>query len=83
MDVFALNHVNGILEAALNVFSLESRIVVPNNRLWQDAVTNQFQDGLNGNSSAGYARFAEMNFMADLDSTHAVKIHLRAPQRQG
>ena len=68
MDVFAFNDVNGILEAGLNVLALESGIVVPNNRLWRDAVTNQFQDCLNGNSSAGYARFAEMNFRADLDS---------------
>jgi len=78
MDVLALHDVNGILETGPNVLGLQSGIVVPDNRLWRDAVTNQFQDGMNGNSSAGYAWFAEMNFRTGLDSIHPLNIHLPA-----
>jgi hypothetical protein len=83
MNVFALHNINGELEASLDVLALERRIVVPNYRLCGDAIANQLQHGVNGNSSAGHARFSEMNFRTNLGPIHVANIHLMAPQRQG
>ncbi len=75
MDLFAFHNVNSVLEAGLDVFGFKSRIVITNYRLGRNAVANQFQNCLNGNSRAGYARLAEVDFRADMDSTHRLNLY--------
>ena len=74
MDSFACHNVNGVLNARLDVLPFERRLVIPDDRLWRNAIANQFQHSMNRNSGAGDAGFSEMNFRAHLDSTHSVNI---------
>ena len=83
VKVFAPDNVNGVLHARLDVLGLEIGIVIANNCFGRDAVPDQFQHGLNGNSRACHARFSKMNFRADLDSAHVLNIYPMAVPGQG
>ena len=74
MDIFTRHNINGVLNARLNVLRFERRIIIPDDRLWKNAIANQFQNGVDRNPGTGHARLSEMNFRAHLDSTHSVNI---------
>src|ERR1039458_2933985 len=75
VKVFAPDNVNGVLHARLDILGLELGIVIANNCFGRDAVPDQLQNGLNGNSAACHAGFSKMNFRADLDSAHVLNTY--------
>ena len=82
VKVFALDNINGVLHAPLDVLGLEIGIVIANNRLGGHIVPDQLQNRLNGNSRACHAGLSKMNFRAHLDSARASNIHPPAVARQ-
>ena len=75
LKIFALDNINGVLHACLDVLGLEIGIVIANNRLGGHVVPDQLQNRLNGNSRACHAGLSKMNIRAHLDSAHALNIH--------
>jgi hypothetical protein len=75
VDIFALHNIDSVLNARFDVLIGEVKIIIADNRFSRDTVTDQLQDGLNGNSSACNARFSEMDFGTDLDLFHEANIY--------
>jgi hypothetical protein len=61
VDVFGLHDVNGVLDARLDVLHFEVGIVVSDDGVEWNALANQFQNVLDGYTSAGHTGFAKMN----------------------
>jgi hypothetical protein len=68
VDFFGLNHVNGVLDARLDVLHFEVGIVVSEDGVEWNALANQFQNVLDCDAGAGHTGFSKMNVRADLDS---------------
>ena len=60
----------------VDVLRLKVGVVIPDDRLVGDAVPDQLQNRLNGNSRARHAGLSKMNLRAQLNSAHVAKIHL-------
>jgi hypothetical protein len=67
VDVFALNHVNRVLDARLEVLHVEVGIVVSDDGVKRNALANQFQNVLDSDAGAGHTGISKMNLRTDLD----------------
>jgi hypothetical protein len=74
MNVLRLDHINGVLDARLNILHFEIWIIIPNDGLNRNRLPNQLENRLHRNACPGNTRLAKMNLAADLNSIHSTSI---------
>ena len=70
MDLLIGDQRDRIMQAGMNVFQFEVRIIIGKDLIEGKAFAYQLQNALNGNARTGYAWLAEMYFRVNCDPIH-------------